>query len=140
MNVQVNYVALLVASVVSMALGFLWYSTLFGKPWTRLMGYTKESMEKAKQGMVTTYTVSYVATLLMGYMLAHVMQLSMNFFHYPALQTGLTTGFFMWLGFVAPVQLSDALFGKRNWTLYAINTGYQLASLLAMGVVFGLMG
>lgn len=139
MNIQVNYVALLLAAVAAMAVGFLWYGPmLFGKQWMKLMGITKESMAAAKKEMGKTYTISFVMTLVMGYVLAHVMALSENFFHYDRLSTGLITAFWMWLGFVMPVQATDVLFGGKKWKLFAINTGYQLASLVAMGVVLSL--
>jgi len=34
LNIEVNYVAILIAGAISMAVGFLWYSPLmFAKPW-----------------------------------------------------------------------------------------------------------
>lgn len=123
-----------------MVVGFLWYGPyLFGKQWMALMGYTQKSMEAAKKEMGKTYAISFVASLLMAYVLSHVMTMSINFFHYEPVTTGLTSGFWMWLGFVAPVQLTEVLFGGKNFKLYAINTGYQLVALLAMGVVLGMM-
>ena len=140
MNVEVNYLAVLVAGVVSMAVGFLLYSTvLFAKPWMKLMGYTKESMEKAKKGMAKMYTLSFLLSLVMAYVLFHIMAFSTNYYHYPPVMTGLTSAFWVWLGFVMPVQATDVLFGGKTWKLFWINTGYQLTSLLAMGVVLGLM-
>lgn len=140
MNVEVNLLSVLVASVVSMGVGFLWYTVLFGKPWMKLMGYTKASMEKEKANMGKTYTISFLLTLLMAYVLFHIMVFSDNYFDYSWLMTGLTSAFWVWLGFVAPVQATDVLFGGKQWKLFAINTGYQLASLLAMGLTIGLMG
>jgi uncharacterized protein YacL len=139
MNVEVNYLAVLVAGVASMIVGFVWYSALFGKTWMKLMDFTKESMEKAKDGMVKTYTISFILSLLMAYVLSHVMTFSEHYFAYPALMTGLTSAFWMWLGFVMPVQAIDVLFSNKKFKLFAINTGYQLASLLAMGITLGLM-
>lgn len=136
MNIEVNYLALFLAGVASMVVGFVWYSPLlFAKPWMKLMGYTAESMEAAKKAMGKTYFISFLATLVSGYVLAHVMVMSENFFHYDRLSTGLISAFWMWLGFVAPVQMTDVLFGNKKLQLFLINTGYQLASLLAMGVV-----
>lgn len=140
MNVEVNYLSVLIASVVSMAVGFVWYTVLFGKPWIKLMGYTKASMEKEKENMGKTYTISFILTLVTAYMLFHVMVFSESYFHYPKVMTGLTSGFSMWLGFVMTTQATDVLFGGKNWKLFSINTGYQLASLLAMGLTMGLMG
>jgi hypothetical protein len=140
MNVEVNYLAVLLAGVVSMGVGFLWYSPiLFAKPWMKLMGLTAEHMKQAQKEMGKMYFLSFVVTLVTAYVLLHVMTLSENYFHYSKVQTGLTTAFWVWLGFVAPVQLTDVLFGGKKWKLFVINTGYQLASLLAMGVVMGLL-
>ncbi len=140
MNVEVNYTAVLLAGVASMIIGFLWYSPmLFGKKWMTLMGLTKEKMEDAKAEMGKTYGISFVLALVTAYVLSHVMTLSENFYQYSPMQTGLISAFWMWLGFIMPVQTTEVLFGGKKWELFAINTSYQLASLLAMGVVLGMM-
>ena|SRR5688572_25215766 len=140
MNIEVNYVAVLVAGIVTMIVGFLWYGPmLFGNVWMKLMGHTKESIEKEKTNMGKTYGTSFVLALVTAYVLSHVMNLSQNFYHYEAVMTGVSSAFWMWLGFIMPVQATDVLFGNKKMKLFAINTGYQLASVLAMGVVLGLM-
>lgn len=140
MNVEVNYLSVLIAGVAAMAVGFLWYGPMvLGKPWMKLMGYTKESLEKEKKNMGKTYGISFVLTLVMAYVLTHVMTFSESYYGYAPVMTGLTSGFWMWLGFVMPVQATDVLFGGKKWKLFGINTGYQLVSLLVMGVVLGMM-
>lgn len=140
MNIPVNYLAVLVAGVASMAVGFIWYGPLlFAKPWMKLMGHTTETMKKAQSEMGKSYGISFVLSLIMAYVLTHVMALSGNFYNYSSVMTGLTSAFWMWVGFVMPVQATDVLFGSKKGKLFAINTGYQLVSLLAMGVVLGLM-
>ncbi len=139
MNVEVNYLALLVAGIAAMALGFLWYNpALFGKPWMKLMGYTAEGLKKEQKQMGKYYGVSFLLTLVSGFVLAHVMAMSMNFFGYPALTTGIMSAIWMWIGFIMPVQATDQIFGPKKWKLFAINTGYQLASLLVIGIILGL--
>lgn len=140
MNVQVNFLAVLLAGIASMVVGFLWYSPLlFGKPWMKLLGYTSKSMKDAQKEMGKTYGISFILSLVTAYILFHVMVLSENFFGYSALITGLITAFWMWLGFVAPVQLTDVLFGKKQWQLFGINTGYQLVALMVMAVVLAML-
>lgn len=140
MNVEVNYLALVIAAAVSMALGFLWYGPmLFGKPWMKLSGHTEESIKKDQSMMGKWYMVSTVLALVTAYVLAHVMALSENFYHYPAVMTGLTTGFMMWFGFMMPVQFTATMFGSKKWKLFGIDTGYQLVSLLLMGIIIGLL-
>lgn len=141
MNVEVNYLAVLLAAVASMALGFAWYSPyVLGKQWTRERGISAENLKKAQKEMGKLYALSFVVALITAYVLSHVMSLSENFFHYPMLSTGLITAFWMWLGFVMPVQITATIFSdKKNWKLFGIDTGYQLVSLLAMGAVIGLL-
>ena len=140
MNVEVNLFAVLLAGIVSMIVGFLWYSyALFAKPWMKLMGYTKESMKVEQKKMGPMYGVSFVLSLLTAYVLSHVMGLSQNFYQQSDLLAGVGSAFWMWLGFVMPVQATDVIFGGKKWKLFAINTGYQLASLLAMGLVIGML-
>ena len=140
-GIEVNYLAVLVASVASMVVGFIWYHpAVLGKPWMALSGRTQADLEKEKKEMPKVYGISYVLSLITAYVLFHVMTLSLNFFNYAPLMTGLTSAFWMWLGFMMPVQATGTLFGDKKWKLFGINTGYQLASLLVMGLVLGYLG
>lgn len=128
------------AGIASMVVGSIWYSPLlFAKPWMKLMGYTEKSIEEAKKNMRATYGISFVLSLVTAYVLSHVVALSLNFYNYSPVSTGLTSGFWMWVGFIMPVQATEVLFGGKSWRLFSINTGYQLASVLSMGIVIGLM-
>lgn len=141
MDFGVNVVAIIVAVIVNMAVGFLWYSPIIlGKPWMKERGFTKEKMKSMQKEAAKSYGMSAIAALLMAYVLYHVMALSFNTYNYSAVQTGLTSGFFMWLGFVMPTQFTTTIFSdKKNWTLFGIDTGYQLVALLGMGVAIGLL-
>lgn len=140
MGVEVNYLTVLIAAVASMVVGFLWYSPfILGKPWMKERGMSKDDLKKAQKEMGKWYGLSFVVSLITAYVLFHVSVLSMNFFHYPKLQTGLTTAFWMWFGFIMPVQLTATIFGNKNFKLFGIDTGYQLASVLAMGAAIGFL-
>lgn len=137
--VEVNYLAVVLAGVASMAIGFVWYSWLFAKPWMKEMNYTAESLKKDQANMGKTYTISFVLALLSAYILTHVMTFSHTFYGYAMVSTGVSSAVWMWFGFVMPVQATEVLFGGKTLKLFAINTGYQLASLVGMGIVLGLM-
>lgn len=141
MNIDVNYLAVLLAAVASMIVGFLWYSQmLFGKPWMKLMGYNETDLKAQQKKMGMYYGLSFVLSLIMAYVLFHVMTMAMNFYRYTPIQTGLTSAFWIWFGFIMPVQATGEIFGGKKWNLFAINTGYQLVALLVMGIVLGYMG
>lgn len=140
MEVSVNYLAVLVAGIVSMAVGFAWYSPyVLGKPWMKEKGYTPEALKKEQKKMGPLYGVSFVLGLVMAYVLTHVMVMGQAYFETDFLFSGVTSAFWMWIGFVFPVMATGQIFGEKNWRLLGIDSGYQLASLLTMGVVIGLM-
>ena len=123
-----------------MAIGFGWYHPrLFRKQWIRLKGYTAETLKMEQRGMRKFYALSFVLALLTAYALWIVLALAENFYHFPRLQNGLISGFLMWLGFMMPVQASEEIYGGKKWKLFAINTGYQLVSILVMGIVLGVV-
>lgn len=136
--VPINYLAIILCAVASMVIGFLWYGPIFGKQWMKLVGMTKEKMEAAKGGMPKTYGVMFVSSLVMAYALAH-------FIWYAApgsvtLLIGVKTALWGWVGFVATTTLSRFLFSpeKKPMTLYYIDTGYYLVTLVVMGGILAL--
>lgn len=141
LEIQVNYIGVIAAGIASMVLGFLWYSPyVLGKQWMKEKGLTAQKLKSAQKEMGILYGISFVVSLVMAYVLSHVMALSQNFYNYSMLQTGLTSAFFMWLGFIMPVQVTATIFSDdKNWKLFGIDSGYQLVSVLAMGVVIGLL-
>jgi len=135
---NLNLLAVLVAAVSTMIVGFLWYSPiLFAKPWMREMGYDpddKAKVQEMQKSAGLAYSGSFLASLVSAFILA----LFLHWLHVQNLQLGLMVAFHVWLGFVATVQLTGVLFMKQSMTLFAINTGYQLACYLAMGSILTL--
>jgi hypothetical protein len=131
----VNLLAVLVAAIATMILGFLWYSPmLFARPWMQLMGYAaddKAKQDEMRKGAGKLYTLTFIASLVTAFMLDKV--ISISSIHAPLY--GMKFGVAVWLGFVATVQLTDGLFSRRPLKLYLINTGYQLVCYLAMGAI-----
>ena len=138
MTPVINYAAVVGAAVASMVLGFLWYGPLFGKPWMAIMGFTKESMEKAKKGMGKNYALMTLGSLVMAYVLAHSLIFAATYTKTSGMQAGLMVGFWNWLGFIAPVEMGAQLWGGKPWKLFVINAGYYLVSLCVMGVILAL--
>lgn len=135
---HLNWLAILVAAVSTMVLGFLWYSPLlFAKPWMREMGYDpndKEKTQEMQKSAGPAYAGSFVASIISAFTLALVFHAMRT----DSLHHGLMASFHIWLGFVATVQFTGALFAKQSMKLFAINTGYQLVCYLAMGTILAL--
>lgn len=131
----VNLLAVLVAAIATMVVGFLWYSPmLFARPWMVLMGYNpddKAALDEMRKGAGKNYAVAFVLGLISAFVLGKIIQVTtVNTALY-----GLKIAFAVWLGFVTTVQLTAVLFAKKPFKLYVIDTGYQLVSYLAMGAI-----
>jgi hypothetical protein len=130
MQVDINYLAVLIAVILSQVIGFLWYSKfLFVEPWMRLSG--RDTHEGARYSIAQALTVGVITDIVMAYVLAHVLYA----FGGNTLSLGLVGGFWTWLGFVATIQLSETMFVGKPLKLFFINAGFRLVSLLAMGAV-----
>jgi len=132
---SLNWLAILAAATSTMILGFLWYSPLlFANAWTREMGCDpndKAKMDEMRKSAGPAYAGSLVASLISAFTLAlilHGMQAQ-------SLHFGVMASFHIWLGFVATVQFTGALFAKQSMKLFVINTGYQLVCYLVMGAI-----
>jgi hypothetical protein len=132
---HINLLAVLVAAIATMVVGFLWYSPLlFAKPWMKEMGYDandKARMEEMMRSAGPAYGGSFLASLVSAFILA----LFLHWLRAQSLEFGLMVGFHVWLGFVATVQFTSALFTKQSMKLFGINTGYQLVCYLAMAAI-----
>lgn len=138
MEVQVNMVGVLLATLASFVVGFVWYAKpVFGNAWGKL---TKITDDKAKAGMSKAMIAALITALLTAYVLAHVTYLSNQFFGNSFMSAALQTAFWLWLGIAATTIVVHDAFEQRDMKLTAINMGNQLATLLAMGAVIGWAG
>ena len=131
--VDINLLAVFVAGVTSMVVGALWYSPMiFGKIWMTMSHIDEKKMkEMKKKGLGKSYGMAFVGSLVMSYVLAHFVDYTQS----NTAMAGAQTGFWLWLGFVAPVLMSSVLWEGKSMKLYLLNVGQLLVSLLIMGAI-----
>ncbi len=130
----INWWAILVATIASFAIGSLWYGPLFGKAWMNAMGFTKEDVKNANVGR------AYTVTFVMGLVLAFAFSILINYVEAwkgsgLVWTDGLMGGFYLWLGFLFSVKISDAMFGQARMSGVFIDSGYRLVWMLVTGVI-----
>lgn len=127
-TLNLNYLALLVAVLVNMGLGALWYSPiLFGKIWAKLVGIKQSDMGKMTNGYLVTTLGSIIQVFILANMIVWTGISGVMF--------GLELGFIVWLGFVAVTSIADVVFAKKPWKLWLINNGYYLVVLMINGAL-----
>jgi hypothetical protein len=127
-HLYLNHLAILVAALIQFFLGALWYSLFFAKPWMALTGHTPG--ERPKGAIVAMFS-SFIGGLILSFVLAHVVAWS----GVGTVGWGAVIGFICWLGFIAAPLLSETMYEKRSYRLFAINSGYWLVSLLISGAL-----
>ena len=134
---EMNYLAILVAALAAMVLGALWYGKpLFGSIWMKLVGMTEKDGEAAKKSMGKYRLVGFISQLVMAYVLSwFITAAGLVMVDSSALMVGLSTAFWLWLGFVATVTLGRVLWEKSSCKLYVLNNAYTLISLLIMAAI-----
>lgn len=130
---NVNFLAVLVAAVVSFMLGALWYGPLFGKAWQAELGFTDEDLKEGNMAktMGTSFVLILVMALGMGILLHG---------HGPNdidLQSGIIHGLFVGLLFVGTSMGINYVYEKKSIKLWLINAGYQIIYLSMMGAILG---
>lgn len=137
MMINVNLFAVLVAAVLNMLIGFVWYHPkVLGTQWMKLSGVTAKDIEAGKSQMGKTYGMMMVAALVMAFVLGKFIQMAGA----TTIASGAMIGFWAWVGFVATVMLNTVMFEGRALKLYYLNVGYYFVAFLVMGAVLARMG
>lgn len=138
MYVAVNYIAVIVAAIANMVVGFLWFGPIFGKQWVKMMGWTPEEMKEAqKKGMTKSYVIAIIGSLLTAWVIAELTVILGSYLYLTGIMAGFKAGFIGWIGFVVPVGLSTVAWEGKSWKLWLLNVGYYLVALLVMGAIIG---
>lgn len=138
---DLNYISILVATVVQFICGAVWYSIFFSKLWGRIHGFdklSKEVQQKMMGEMGPYYFLQLVVTILSTFVLALFMEAMPHDWNAFGM-----AGFF-WLGFILPTQVSSVIFGgtERQWIVkkIAVQAGASLLSLEAAAAVLHFFG
>jgi len=129
----VNWLAVIVATIASFALGAAWYMIL-SKQWLAAIGKTRDQINSKD---FTPYIWSIAVQLVMAYFIA---LLTPALFGATTVVNGLLCGAHMWLGFVITSMIQNHRYEGAPWSRTLIDGGYMLAVLLVQGLVIGLFG
>ena len=129
-QVKINYLAVIVSTVIFFLLGWLWYGILFTSLW---MQYTGITMDQAPSGAEIAMQMggSVVAYFIMFYCLVHVN----HAFQVKDVKGAIQSGFWTWLGFIATVLFVNNLYQGKPIGLWLIDAGYWLLGLLAGAII-----
>ncbi len=141
MDLNINYLAIVLAVVANFILGFLWYTPLFGKAWAKELNMDT-SVKPDPKVMLKGMSFNLIGNFFFAYVLAHnnaAWSFVPGMDQLGTVGTILNSAFFTWLGFYVPYHLGAIVWENRSWKLFFINTGYALASLLLVSGILTVM-
>mgnify|MGYP001103519770 CR=1 FL=1 len=137
MDVDVNWLAVVLATASSMVVGSIWYApSVFGNAWMKL---AKVDRKKAEARGMTPIWITLAVSFVTAYVLAHVAYIANAFFDNSFLRDSLNTAFWLWLGLTAARFITHDAFEGRPAKLTIMNIGHELVTLLVMALVIGVM-
>ena len=84
------------------------------------------------------YAIQFVGSLLMAYVLAHSIVFAGSYLKVSGISAGLQGAIWSWVGFIAPVTIGNVLWMGQSLKLWFLNSGQQLVTLIAMGIILAL--
>ena len=128
-----NWLAIVLATVVFFAVGAVWYSALFARAWQREVGLSTEQLTCGRNMMLimgTCLLLEFIVVLMLGHLFARI-------------QPGdhakmmMATGF--GLAIMAPAIGINYLYQRRSLKLFLIDAGHFVVGMTAVGLVFVLL-
>lgn len=137
MPLNVNIFAVFTAVVINFILGFIWYTALFSKAWTKEMGYDP-NMRPDKKAMLKGMALMVIGNFLFAWVLAFYLagwQYIPDAKEVSPMTIGINSAISVWVGFFVPVHLSRVVWEKQSWKLFFINSGYHIVATIIVALI-----
>ncbi|MBG6237775.1 hypothetical protein IWX78_000718 [Mycetocola sp. CAN_C7] len=132
---EINYWAVILATLSSMIVGSIWYTPkVFGNYWMKAAKVTPSGNSKdAIRPIVLTLIVSFVT----AWVLAGATYLSWDFYGGSFFVNALFTGIILWAGFTAARFITHDAFDGRPTGLTVLNVAHEFVTIVIMAIIIG---
>jgi len=132
---EINYIAVVLATLSSMIVGSIWYAPkVFGNRWMRLANITPSGRAAdAARPIVVTVVVSFVTS----WVLAGATWIAYDFYGGGFLIGALVTAVTLWAGFTAARFVTHDAFDNRPAGLTVLNCAHEFVTIVVMALIIG---
>ncbi|MBL8166052.1 MAG: DUF1761 domain-containing protein [Anaerolineae bacterium] len=133
--VEVNIVAVIIATIAAVAIGAIWFNApfAFNAIWLKGIGKTKE------QVAAEASPISIVAAIIGGLVTALILSVFMDWMGVKTLVNGALVGLLCAVAFAPNLAFIKDLFEGRPRSLSVINAGQDIVILVVVGAIIGAM-
>lgn len=136
MLVDVNYWAVIIATLSTMVVGSIWYTPkVFGNYWMRVAKVTppEGGAASAVGPILTTLVVSFIT----AWVFAIAVQIAWTALGGSYLWLTIMVGLMLWAGFTAARFITHDAFEGRPAGLTILNIAHELVTVLVMAIIIG---
>ena len=132
---DINYWAVILATLSSMIVGSIWYTPrVFGNYWMKAAGITPSGKASDAVGpIVVTVLVSFVT----AWVLAGATFIAWDFFGGSFLWNAIVTAIVLWAGFTAARFITHDAFDRRPPGLTVLNIAHEFVTIVIMAIIIG---
>ena len=136
---DINWLAIVLATVASMALGMAWY-TILGNQWMAALGKTREELMPEGKNASMPFVIAGICQLIMAYFM-HILIGALMGTSATDIQIvdALIIALHLWFGFILTSMLINHAYQGQKLSLTVIDSGYLLGVLLIQGLVLALL-
>ena len=128
---DINWLAVIVATIAHQALGALWYGVIFRKTWISAMGMNPEEIEREGPGgeMAIGALCSLVSVIALA--------VFMSWIGDPTVAKGICCGAVAGIGFVAASTFMNGLYEQKKPVVSVLFGAYYTLGLAIAGAILG---
>ena len=126
---EVDWLAIGLATVVAFVLGGLWYGPLFGKAWMTALGKTEADIQPTPVPFIISFFTALVTCIVVAGL--------MGALAIDGVLPGAAFGLLVGMGFIATAMASDTAFCGWGLPLFLIQAGYRVTYSILMGAIIG---
>ncbi|WP_426322986.1 DUF1761 domain-containing protein [Microbacterium sp. E-13] len=132
---EINYWAVLLATLSSMVVGSVWYARgVFGTRWAKLANV---DMDRPAATAVVPIIVTLVVSFVTAWVLAGASSIAWHFYGGSYLWASLATAVILWAGFTAARFITHDAFEGRPTSLTVMNIAHELVTIVVMALIIG---
>ena len=132
MAIIINWVAVVIATIVYFLIHFLWYFPFaFGNLWLRLVGKESEPKSKIIRDTIIMIPTSFVTVLFIEIMIDLT---GMN-----DIASALILSILIWVGFVATIAINQNNFNDRGVKLFIVEYSFYLIGFMVTALLLTLI-
>jgi len=135
MNPEINYFAVVAATLSSMVVGSIWYTPkVFGNYWMKKAGVTPSGNARdAIRPILITLVVSFIT----AWVLAGAIYISFDSYGGSFFVNALVTGIILWAGLTAARFITHDAFDGRPTGLTVLNVSHEFVTIVIMAMIIG---